>query len=193
MRRAATLFVIFATALLLACSEAEPPPPSAGLTPGQHRDLLIAYGLLQDSLGGESQLNLLLVLKKLTLSGPAERIEGMLKVIDETSGNLAEQLEALRKLPPSVEGKAPPSPIGDAIQASATEAGTHEMIFDGGAFNMRFLFLQAQATRMISVIAAEAAKIDPNPERQKWLKTVARDYAGYRDDLVTVVEHCQPK
>jgi hypothetical protein len=67
------------------------------------------------------------------------------------------------------------------------------MLFPEGQFGMRFVFLQAQATRMISVIAKEAAQVDPNAKRKKWAQAVAEEYAGYREDLVKAVEKCAPR
>ena len=81
--------------------------------------------------------------------------------------------------------------IGNAIQAAAKWEGTKEMLFPEGQFDMRFILLQAQATRMISVIAEQAAKIDPNPEREKWLEAVSKEYADYRENLLQTVERCE--
>ena len=67
------------------------------------------------------------------------------------------------------------------------------MIFSDGSFNIRFVFLQAQATRMISVIAKQTALIDTNTGRQKWLNRVSEEYEGYRNDLVAAFEKCQPR
>ena len=67
------------------------------------------------------------------------------------------------------------------------------MLFPDGQFGMRFMFLQAQATRMISVIAAQAAEIDPNAKRKKWAQAVSEEYARYREDLVKAVEKCVPR
>ena len=69
----------------------------------------------------------------------------------------------------------------------------HEMDFPDGAFNIRFLFLQAQATRMIAVIAVETADLDPNEKRSKWLRKLAKEFEGLRDDLVKSVENCSPR
>jgi hypothetical protein len=62
------------------------------------------------------------------------------------------------------------------------------MLHPDGTFSVRFLFLQAQATRMISVIADKTAKLEPNAERRKWLKALAKEYEGCHDVVVTVVE-----
>ena len=55
------------------------------------------------------------------------------------------------------------------------------------AFDLRFMLLQAQATRMISAMATAIAKYEPNTERQKWLLEVAREFEGYRDNIVEVI------
>jgi hypothetical protein len=154
-------------------------------------DLRVAYALLQESLTAEADLKWLLWLRELTLQGTTEDVERLMTTIHEASGRRAGELASLRKLSPDVTGEGPASLIGDAIQAGAKREGTKEMIFPDGEFNIRFVFLQAQATRMISVIAEQAAKIDPNPERKKWLEVVGRQYADYRNDLVKAAEKCE--
>lgn len=153
-----------------------------------HVDLLIGHNLLQDTLSGEGGLGMLRVLKKLTLSHVGKDVQNMMNALGEASRNRSKELEKLRKLEPDVSSKPPPSPIGDAIQTAATEAGKHDMLHPDGTFSVRFLFLQAQATRMVAVMATETAKIEPNADRRKWLVAVAKEYEGYHDDVVTVVE-----
>ena len=173
-------------ALLLAAgcdqlgSEPEPAPT--------HLDLLIGHNLLQDTLSGEGGLGMLRVFKKLTFGHVGEDVQNMMKALGEASKQHSKELKELRKLEPDVSGKAPPSPIGDAIQAAATEAGKHDMMHPDGTFSVRFLFLQAQATRMVAVMATQTAKIEPNAERKKWLEALAMEYEGYHDDVVSVVE-----
>ena len=156
--------------------------------PATHVDLLIGHNLLQDSLSGEGGLGMLRVFKKLTFGHVGEDVQNLMKALGKVSGERAEELKKLRKLEPDVSGKAPPSRIGDAIQAAATEAGKHDMLHPDGTFSVRFLFLQAQATRMISVIAEQTAQVEPNGERRKWLEALAKEYEGYHGDVVTVVE-----
>jgi hypothetical protein len=171
-------------------------PVPAGAEKGSPRasdELRIAYSLLADSLGSEADMKWLLWLRELTLQGPVKEVERLMTVLSEASKKREQELEKLRKLAPDVSGAPPPSPIGDAIQSAAEWEGTKEMLFPDGQFGMRFMFLQAQATRMISVIAEQAAEIDPNAERRKWAKAVAAEYAGYREDLVKAVEKCVPR
>ena len=167
------------------------PPTSASAE--RDANLLVGYSLLDSTLSGEGMLKWLLLARKVTFQSPAKATQDLLTEISETSAARSKQLERLRKLNPPATGTPPPSPIGDAIQTAATEAGTHEMLFPDGAFDIRFLFLQAQATRMASVIAAQTAKIDPNPERKAWLNEVSKQYEGFRDELVTSLSACTPK
>jgi acyl-CoA reductase-like NAD-dependent aldehyde dehydrogenase len=48
--------------------------------------------------------------------------------------------------------------------------------------------LQAQATRMVSAMAAAIAKFEPNAERKKWFLKVSTEYEDHRDDLIGVIE-----
>ena len=49
-------------------------------------------------------------------------------MLGKASKQRSEELEKLRKLEPDVSGKPPPSPIGDAIQAAAKEAGKDNIL-----------------------------------------------------------------
>ena len=163
------------------------------LSEQDRRSLEIAFSLLANSLGAEAELKWLAIFKKLTLQGPAEQVEAIMKQIQEASDSRAKEFKTLRKLAPAVTRKPPPSPMGDAIEAAAQEAGTQELIFASGVFNIRFLFLQAQATRMISVVAEQAAKVDPNEERSRWLREVSSQFENFRDDLVEIAKLCSIK
>ncbi|MDG1957257.1 MAG: hypothetical protein P8K76_17210 [Candidatus Binatia bacterium] len=161
--------------------------------PETSNDLLIGYSLLDTTLSGESMLKWLLMVRQATFQSPAKATEDLLTRISKASAIRSKELKRLRELAPQATRKPPPSPIGDAIQDAASEAGEHEMLFPDGAFDIRFLFLQAQATRMISVMAAQVEKIDPNTERQAWLKEVSREYKKFRDELVDSLSECTPK
>jgi hypothetical protein len=164
--------------------EKSEPAPSASTA---HQDLLMGYELLANTLADESKLNALEILKTLTLSGPVEEVRTTMDVLSKACKQRAKELEDLRKLAPDVTAEpATRSPIGDAITSVATEAGKDEMLGDS-AFDLRFMLLQAQATRMISAMASAIAKYEPNAKRQKWLLEVAGEYEGYRDDIVEVI------
>ncbi len=155
--------------------------------------LEVGWDLLQSTLSGEAKLEWLLLFKKFTLKDPGKRIEQMLRKIQEASAKRVAELAELRRLSPDVSAAPPPSAIGDAIQQAATEKGTKELVFSDGSFNIRFVFLQAQATRMISVIAKQTALMDPNPRRQKWLGEVSKQYEGFRNEFVEAFESCKPR
>lgn len=179
--------------LVLAVLLVPSPAPAGEGEKAQHErnDLLTGYELIGQSLDAEAHLKYLLWLRELTLQGPAKEIERLMAMIYEASARRSDELEKLRKLSPAVTEKPWPSPFGDAIQESAQWRGTKEMLFPDGKFGIRFLFLQAQATRMVTVIAEQTAKIDPNTERQKWLGEVAKQFDDYREQLVKSVAGCQ--
>jgi len=166
----------------------EPSQPSAASVSSQE-DLLIGYEILSDTLSDESQLGLLNLFKTLTFSGPVAEVDEILKTVRDASKKHSKELEKLRKLAPDVSAApAANSPIGDAITAVAKEIGTDEMIHKrGGEFNVRFILLQAQATRMVAAIATAIAKFDPNAERQAWLESVATEYEAYRDEMIEII------
>ena len=187
----AAVFLAFLFLIALTLSTSESHASSDTLSDSDQKSLEIAFALLENSLDAESELKWLIVFKKLTFHGPAERVEVVMKKIQKASSARSKELQTMRKLAPSVTGAPPPSPMGDAIEAAAQEAGTEELLFSSGVFNIRFLFLQAQATRMISVVAQQAAKVDPNGKRSQWLSDVSDQFEGYRDDLVEIAKLCE--
>ncbi len=168
----------------------------AGVAPARaetrdQENRLVGYRLLADSLSGESSLKWLLRVRQITLHGPAKEVRALMERISEVSKQRARELGELRKLAPDVTGKPPPSPMGDAIQSSLKGLGLYEMVFSDRTFNMRFMLLQAQATRMISVIAEQTAKIESNKKRKRWLREVSKQYEALHEDIVASVEGCR--
>ena len=148
-------------------------------------DLLIGYGLLADTLSDEAHLGTLDLLKTLTFNAPNDAIAKLMHTLSEASTRRAAELSELRHLAPDVSDEpTQASPIGDAITAVAKEFGKSEMLSRSGGFDVRFVLLQAQATRMVAAMATAIARFDTNPERKKWLKGLATEYEGYRGDLI---------
>jgi hypothetical protein len=161
-------------------------PPKAG---GTDQGLLTAYELLESTLGEETRLGMLGIFKRLTFQRPVPEIEDIMKRMSATSKKRVEELEELRRVAPDVSS--PPEftdPIGEAITSGATKLGMKEMVDFGGSFGIRFIFLQAQATRMVNAIANAAAELETQPDRKKWLIALGAEYEGFRDELVVIVE-----
>ncbi len=156
---------------------------------GVSQGLLTAYAILEDTLSQEAKLGALGFLKKITFSRPVPEIDALMKRISKVSEKRIDELEDLRKLAP--DASAAPDymdPIGNAITSNATRSGMDEMLDRHGSFGIRFVFLQAQATRMVSAIALAAAEVEPNERRRKWLKDLSIEYESIRDALVVIVE-----
>jgi hypothetical protein len=163
-------------------SEAE---ATAGLSEHTHQDLLIGYTLLADTLSDESRLGTLDFFKTLMLDAPNDAVAKLMKTLSDASKRRASELSKLRHLAPDVSQKpAVESPIGEAISDVAKEFGKSEMLSRTGGFDVRFVLVQAQATRMVAAMATAIARFDPNPERKAWLKRLAVEYEGYRGDLI---------
>ncbi|GEM_PF-3245720 len=151
--------------------------------------LLTAYVILEDTLSQEAKLGALGFLKKITFSRPVPEVDEIMYRLSDISERRLDELEELRNLAP--DASASPDfmdPIGAAITSNATDAGMDEMLDPDGSFGIRFVFLQAQATRMISAIALAAAEIDPNERRRKWLTDLSAEFESLREELVVVVE-----
>jgi hypothetical protein len=192
IKKAVSFLAVFSLTLLT-LSAGEAHASSDALSDSDQKSLDIAFSLLGNSLEAESELKWLIIFKKLTFQGPNKQVEVVMKKIQGAADVRSKELDALRKLAPSVTGPPPPSPMGDAIEAAAQEAGTEDLLFSSGVFNIRFLFLQAQATRMISVVAQQAAVVDPNEKRSQWLSDLSDQFEGYRDDLVEIAKSCAVK
>jgi hypothetical protein len=165
-----------------------PQPAAQSTTPlsaRTHEDLLIGYTLLADTLKDESRLGTLDFFKTITLNAPNDAIAKLMKTLSDASKRRAGELPRLRHLLPNVAGKpTQESPIGDAITAVAKDIGKSEMLSRNGGFDVRFVLVQAQATRMVAAMAMATARFDPNEERKAWLKQLASEYEGYRGDLI---------
>ncbi len=184
-RRRLALLVLLAFAPM-ACEPAPTPPPAKA---GAHEDLLIGYDLLADTLKDEGRLGLLKLWKKVTLRGPVEEVSEIMDRLGDASKRRSEELGDLRKLSPDVSAApATQSPIGDAITAVAKDIGTEGMMDRSGAFDLRFVLLQAQATRMVAAMATAVAQFEPNAERKRWLLEVATEFEGYRDEIIEVIQ-----
>ncbi len=159
----------------------EPASPDQGL--------LTAYVLLANTLSEESKLGALGFLKTITFHRPVPEVDEIMDRLSDISSDRLDELETLRSLSPDVSmGPKYMDPIGEAITSNATDAGMDEMLDFGGSFGIRFVFLQAQATRMVGAIAMAAAEIEPNQRRKKWLTDLAKEYESLRNELVVIVE-----
>ena len=119
------------------------------------------------------------------LDAPNDAIGKLMKTLSDASKRRAAELSKLRHRAPDVSDKPTiESPIGDAITDVAKEFGQAEMLSRAGGFDVRFVLVQAQATRMVAAVATATTRFDPNPERKAWLRSLAREYEGYRGDLI---------
>lgn len=180
-------------ALVLSGCPASDKEPTSNRKPAAsavvNQGLLTAYVLLEDTLSQEAKLGALGFLKRITFSRPVPEIDEIMNRLSDISKARLGELEELRQLAPDVS--ADPThldPIGEAITSNATQAGMDEMLDREGSFGIRFVLLQAQATRMVSAISMAAAEIETNARRKKWLTNLAEEFESIRDELVVVVE-----
>ena len=169
--------------------QVEAPDDEKAASAAGNQGLLTAYVLLEDTLSQESKLGALGFLKKITFQQPVPEIDEIMDRLSNISQERLDQLEELRQLAP--DASAAPTftdPIGEAITSSATESGMDEMLDLDGSFGIRFVLLQAQATRMISAISLAAAEIETNERRKKWLNDLSKEFESIRDELVVIVE-----
>jgi len=178
-------------ALALACalhgcgSSSAAPAAASTISEPDRGELLTGYALLEKTLSDESNLGKLELFKKLTLDAPNAAIGKLMNELSHTSDARGDELGRLRKLAPSVaDAPAKRSPMGEAINDIAGELGKSDMLSRNGGFDVRFVLVQAQATRMVSAMASAIARFEPNPDRKTWLLKLAREYEGYRGRLI---------
>ena len=168
-----------------------PPPPSS------HTELLVGYKILHHTLSKESQLKYLHWLRGATLRGPEGSLKAIMSVIYETSGDRLSELEDLfRDEHPAISiGEAPVSAIGDSIQNEVEASSTAELVplpflsptASREEWGVRFLLVQAQATRMVVALATSLRKLEKSEARKQWLAGLAAEYEAIREDLVECV------
>ena len=132
-------------------------------------------------------------LRQATFRGPSGVLKDIMTNIYNTSKERKNQLENLWAEPyyPIIGiSHAPKSMIGDAIQSDVERSATFEMLSPflsikaSSSWDVRFILLQAQATRMISAVATSIRKFERNGERRKWLEELAMEYENMREDLI---------
>ena len=174
----------------------------------EYKETLIGYQILHHTLEKESQLKYLHWLRYVTFRGPEEELKEIMTTIYNTSKKRTTELERLWKIPydPIIQiEKTPISLIGDSIQADVEYSSTIEMLSISmpssssssssssttkspwKTWDIRFFFLQAQATRMVSGVATSIRKFERNDERRKWLIELAEEYEKIREDLVSLM------
>ena len=172
----------------------------------QYKETLIGYKILHHTLEKESQLKYLHWLRYATFRGPDDELKEIMTTIYNTSKKRMTELEQLWKIPyePIIQiENTPKSLIGDKIQSDVEYSSTIEMLSISSSsttsspssttksswkiWDIRFFFIQAQATRMVSGVATSIRKFERNNERRKWLTELAEEYENIREDLVTLM------
>lgn len=171
-----------------------------------HGELLIGYNILHHTLYKESQLKYLHWLRDATFRGPKGSLKSVLTTIYSTSQARTAELETLMEhhSPAIILTEAPKSAMGDSIQEDVEKSSTQELVplpfvssSMGGAssksnqkhlqWGIRFVFIQAQATRMVVALATSLRKFEENEERKQWLTDIASEYESIRETLVECV------
>jgi hypothetical protein len=174
----------------------------------QHGELLVGYKILHHTLKKESQLKYLHWLRDATFRGPKGSLKTLLTTIYTTSQTRTNELEQnLFGLYPVVAlHETPASAMGDSIQDDVEKSSTAELIplpsLSSSSsssspssssktnttpyleWGVRFVFIQAQATRMVVALATSLKKFEQNAERKQWLTELADEYEAIRESLV---------
>jgi hypothetical protein len=168
----------------------------------QHRELLVGYKILNHTLKKESQLKYLHWLRDVTFRGPKGSLKSILTTVYTTSQKRSNELETtLFGLFPVVAiDETPNSAMGDSIQDDVEKSSTMELVplpslsssssskkTSSAEWGVRFVFIQAQATRMVVALATSLRKFEQNEERKQWLTELADEYEAIRESLVDCI------
>ena len=148
-------------------------------------DVVAGYGLMWSTLEDEAQIDKLGLLKRITLDAPPERILSIMAQVSKAADNTLAELARYRELEPRIARLPETDSFGTVLQAAMKEDSTKILLEHSPKFSKRLIISQAQALRMVIVLAQEIAKGDPNPERQAWLQRVASDYGRMYDSYLT--------
>ena len=170
---------------------------------------MYSYKILHHTLKKESQLKYLHLLRQVLIyrGRPLGAIDGIMAVIYDTSRVRAKELEILFDEPyvPRITLRdAPQSAIGDSIQNDVEKSSLHELVLSPFLFPfvskttssssssdlksenwiVRFIFIQAQATRMVVALSASLIKFETNQVRKNWLTKLSAEYETIRETLI---------
>ena len=176
---------------------AEAPSQSSNkVTSTEHDQLLVGYKILHHTLKKESQLKYLHWLRDATFRGPRGSLKTVMTTVYQTSQTRTRELEQLfvDQSPRILLKDAPESAMGDSIQGDVEKTSTRELAplpFSSSLsswphleWNIRFLFIQAQATRMVVALSTSLLKFEANEERKLWLVQLADEFEEIRETLV---------
>mmetsp|Transcript_16617 Transcript_16617/g.41636 ORF Transcript_16617/g.41636 Transcript_16617/m.41636 type:complete len:320 (+) Transcript_16617:204-1163(+) len=183
------------TTLPAKCPVVEVPSPSVADV--EHDELLIGYKILHHTLKKESQLKYLHWLRDATFRGPKGSLKSAVTTVYKTSKTRFHELEQLFvDESPTIRLKdAPKSAMGDSIQDDVEQTSTGELVplpFSSLSpsspkhlqWGVRFVLIQAQATRMVVALSTSLMKFETSPERKQWLSQLADEFEGIRETLV---------
>jgi hypothetical protein len=163
----------------------------AHFTPGQpkeraavsqkHPDLLAAYNLLTTTLEDESKLDRLGLFKTITFDRPPETIRKIIAQVSDASDNTLKQLDHYRALSPVIHRLQKTDGFGDNLQDAMKKEMTSSLMERSPSFSKRLLLSQAQALGMLVVLTKEIEKMDPNKDRQVWIRRVSADFGKMYD------------
>lgn len=162
----------------------------------EHNQLLIGYKLLHHTLKKESQLKYLHLLRDATFRGPKGSLKSILTTVHQTSKTRFHELEQLfvDESPKILLKDTPKSVMSNSIQEQVEKSSTKELVplpfssstspLPHAQWGLRFVFIQAQATRMVVALATSLSKFEANAERKQWLRKVANEFEDIRETLV---------
>eukprot|EP00531_Pseudo-nitzschia_arenysensis_P019206 CAMPEP_0116135656 /NCGR_PEP_ID=MMETSP0329-20121206/11306_1 /TAXON_ID=697910 /ORGANISM="Pseudo-nitzschia arenysensis, Strain B593" /LENGTH=324 /DNA_ID=CAMNT_0003630469 /DNA_START=98 /DNA_END=1072 /DNA_ORIENTATION=- len=164
----------------------------------EHNELLVGYKILHHTLKKESQLKYLHWLRDATFRGPKGSLKSALTTVYKTSTTRFKELEDLfvDESPTIRLEDTPKSAMGDSIQDDVEKTSTGELVplpFSSSSsvphlqWGVRFVLIQAQATRMVVALSTSLMKFETNPERKQWLTELADEFEGIRETLVECI------
>ena len=156
-------------------------------------DLSLGYHLLAWALENEARLEKLLLVKAVTFDRPAERVIGVMRQVSDAADNTLGEVSDHRLLEPQIVPLENAGQFGDVLRLALQQRTKGELLDRSPDFAKRMLVSQFQALDLVSVLAEELAKIDPNKKRQAWLGRVAGDYQQMHDAYLKMLVLSDPE
>jgi hypothetical protein len=143
-----------------------------------------SYALIYDLLGDEKNVSKLLIIKR-------ERLElkEVVKAISQNAGEAHKQLEKFGKADPTLNLKDKGLPTAEtAARESISKAKAKELLTEKGKdFELKLLLTQNEALTYGEHLASTAAQKETEPQRRKFLETLARDMGQLRQRVASIL------
>ena len=185
MRQSAWVCLAAAWLTVSGCqSEPTTGPATKAMVNATGDDLSQGYSLLRSLLNDESDVAKILLVKTVK---PETKV--VIKDISTISKAALEDLDAFAKLDKTLKVGKPTLPFVEAAARTAIDwATTKQLLLERKEFERDLLLTQVQSMQYGAALAGQLSLVDKQPDRQVWLKKLAKAYADLGDRVTDRLE-----